>query len=316
MSKLMNIDKQLEKIAKKWYKKEYYGNQIAKTTDKEMRREFQKGIEEEFKKNKKVIIKEYLEKHPKIKKDYETKKARIKKLKVMAGMGMLSVAVLGGTYTIRNANKQKAVEIETQYNSYDENIEEKSYNANVKENIGDSYEELFKKIDSKIKENDRDEAITEFTKEKMVEAYNKEHKENPITAEQLEYYHLNETVIANKDNFNNDISYERTSQTQNEKLQSNQELKKLQNGLYEFKIDGKTVAVYDATGVEIKDNSIENKEDFKDCLGIIKQSEKLQNVYKYMHNENDVKKEQKVYKETAEKLIVQKEQEQKQELNR
>ncbi len=308
MSKLMNIDKQLEKIAKKWYKKEYYGNQIAKTTDKEMRREFQKGIEEEFKKNKKVIIKEYLEKHPKIKKDYEIKKARIKKLKVMAGMGMLSVAVLGGTYTISNAYKQEPVTIETQDHSYDKNIEE-----NLEK---DSYDELFEKIDSKIKENDRDEAITEFTKEKMVEAYNKEHKENPITAEQLEYYHLNETVIANKDNFNNDISYERTSQTQNEKLQSNQELKKIQNGLYEFKIDGKTVAVYDATGVEIKDNSIENKEDFKDCLEIIKQSEKLQNVYKYMHNENDVKKEQKVYKETAEKLIVQKEQEQKQELNR
>lgn len=306
MSRLMSLDKQLENISSKWYIQEYYGREIARlenynySSEKEknvVKREFISKIKQNL--NKEDVVKTYLEKHPNVKRQYKLKKQKINKLKKMAGLGLLTVAIGTGAtvYTTSNhAPKQQNVEIQQEINEY------KPITLEAQE-----YTKFFNEIKNIQNTEERDGTIVNFTKEKIAEAYNEQNQDAQITTDRLQYLHLNEHVIVNKDAMGNDVSYERVNQTDNVKTNENQELKKLDGGIYEFKIDGQTVAVYNANGQEVQDKEIENKDEFfKNTLGFVKQAEKLQDVYKYMSNENDIKNAENKYKSMAEDLNAEK----------
>lgn len=294
MSKLMSLDKQLEKLATKWYIKEYYGEQLKNTT-KEFRTEYLRKIRESL--NKEDVIKQYFKAKPEMKTQYKAKKQRVNKIKTMAGLGLLTVSIgTGVIYTMSNNNSKvenqtKIVEAEAiNYNDTNELLEQEEYSK------------FFEETRDISNTNKRDTQIINFTKEKIAEEYNKQNKNEPINAEQLQYYNLNENVLVNKDVFGNDVSYERVSQREKIVTTDNQELKKM--GICEFKINGKTVAVYDYNGQEIIDSNIEQKEEFfKDTLSLVKTANKLQDIYKYRNSETDIKKVENEYKTTAQKFI-------------
>ena len=298
MSKLISLDKQIEEMATKWYIKEYFGPELESLSKEERAKEIKK-IKEFL--NKETVVKKYLEAKPKVKKQYQMKKQRIRKIRTLAGLGILTLAV-GTGVTYKMSQKEKTNPAFQITIEQDENIDEDIGKQEEKQ-----YEELFDELNNTTNTEKRNEQIVDFTKQKIVEAYNKQAEEK-LTKEQLEYYHLNEYVVANKDTLGNDVSYQRTSQNIAENTNSNQELKRLNGGIYEFKVDGKTVAVYDSNGQEIIDNNVEEKDAFfQSTLGLVKEASKLQDVYKYKNTENDIKNEQNKYKLIAQTLVEQKE---------
>lgn len=290
MSKLKSIDKQLEEMSMKWYIKEYYGEQIRANNNREFRSHVIKQINNSVNKN--DIVKEYLDKHPKVKKQYIDKKRRITRIKFFIGAGVLTVAVGAGAYTV--SKHKQAPEPEKQaieYTLYEE--------PEIEEN---EYDKFFEEVRNIENTNRRDEEIVKFTKEKIVEAYNMQNKDNPITVDSLQYLELNEYVVAHIDARGYDVSYDRISQREQYDKKENEVLKQMT--IYEFKIDGKTVAVYNRQGDEVKDSGIESKETFfKDTVDLLDKTDKLQGAYKYRNSEYDISRLENNYENAAEKLV-------------
>lgn len=298
MSKLVGLDKQLENLAMKWYIKNNYAEQL-RNVSKEDRTKLIKDIKENT--NKKDVVKQYLQANPKMKQQYEFKKKKINKIKTMAGLGILVVGATAGTLTYNHLN-QSNIENQNQEAEYDYEETQKELEELSKDR---EYSEFFEEVKEINNTEKRDEKIVEFTKQKIVEAYNKENAEKPIKEEQLEYLHLDENVLVNKDKFGNVVSYERVSQRERIDVKENQELTKISGGINVYTIDGKTVAVYNNEGQEVKDNSIQNKEEFfKKTLNLVGQMRKFQDIYKYRSNETDIKKAEDNYKAEAEKLAI------------
>lgn len=290
MSKLKSIDKQLEEMSMKWYIKEYYGDQIRANNTREFRSKVIKHINNSVSKS--DIIKEYLEEHPKVKKQYINKKRRMTRIKFLIGAGVLTAAVEVGAYTV--SKHKQAPEPEKQaieYTLYEE--------PEIEEN---EYEKFFEEVRGIKNTENRDEEIVKFTKQKIVEAYNMQNKDNPITADSLEYLELNEYVVAHIDARGFDVSYDRISQREQYDKKENEVLKQMT--IYDFRIDGKTVAVYNKQGDEVVNSSIENKEPFfKDTVDLLDKTTKLQGAYKYRNSEYDISRLEDNYQNSAEKLI-------------
>lgn len=290
MSKLKSLDKQLEDMSIKWYIKEYYGEKLTKNKSKEYRMQVIKEIKSSTNKN--DMVKEYLSKHPKVKQQYVKKKKAINKVKFLIGTGILTVAVGVGAYTVsKKTEKAESDNQQIEYTLYEE--------PEAQEN---EYEKFFEELRNIKNTNARDEEIVNFTKEKIVEAYNMKNKDNPITADRLQYLELNENVVAHIDARGYDVSYERISQREQYNQQENEVLKNMT--IYEFKIDGKTVAVYNRQGDEIVDSDIENKEEFfRNTIGLLDKTQKLQGAYKYNNSEYDISILENNYENVAEELI-------------
>lgn len=290
MSKLKSIDKQLEEMSMKWYIKEYYGDQIRANNTREFRSKVIKHINNSVSKS--DIIKEYLEEHPKVKKQYINKKRRMTRIKFLIGAGVLTAAVGVGAYTV--SKHKQAPEPEKQaieYTLYEE--------PEIEEN---EYEKFFEEVRGIKNTENRDEEIVKFTKQKIVEAYNMQNPNNPITVDSLQYLELNEYVIAHIDARGYDVSYDRISQTLQHERKENEVLKQMT--IYDFRIDGKTVAVYNKQGDEVKDTSIENKEPFfKETVDLLDKTPKLQGAYKYRNSEYDISRLEDNYQNSSEKLI-------------
>ena len=238
------------------------------------------------------MVKEYLSKHPKVKQQYVKKKKAINRVKFLIGTGILTVAVGVGAYTVsKNTEKAESDNQQIEYTLYEE--------PEAQEN---EYEKFFEELRNIKNTNARDEEIVNFTKEKIVEAYNMKNKDNPITADRLQYLELNENVVAHIDARGYDVSYERISQREQYNQQENEVLKNMT--IYEFKIDGKTVAVYNRQGDEIVDSDIENKEEFfRNTIGLLDKTQKLQGAYKYNNSEYDISILENNYENVAEELI-------------
>lgn len=294
MSKLKSIDKQLEDMSMKWYIKEYYGEQLRANNTREYRNHVIRQINKTVNKN--DIIKEYLAEHPKVKKQYIQKKQTIKKVrtvrKLLFGLGALTLVGVVGTKAYSNHKQSNETENQAiEYTLYEE--------PEVEEN---EYEKFFEKARNIENTNKRDEEIVKFTKEKIVEAYNMNNPNNPITADRLQYLELNEYVVAHIDARGYDVSYDRISQRVQYEQKENEVLKQMT--IYEFKIDGKTVAVYNRQGDEVKDSKIENKETFfKDTVDLLDKTDKLQGAYKYRNSEYSISSLEDNYENAAEKLI-------------
>ncbi len=290
MSKLKSLDKQLEDMSIKWYIKEYYGEELTKNKSKEYRMQVIKEIKSSTNKN--DMVKEYLSKHPKVKQQYVKKKKAINKVKFLIGTGILTVAVGVGAYTVsKKTEKAESDNQQIEYTLYEE--------PEAQEN---EYEKFFEELRNIKNTNARDEEIVNFTKEKIVEAYNMKNKDNPITADRLQYLELNENVVAHIDARGYDVSYERISQREQYNQQENEVLKNMT--IYEFKIDGKTVAVYNRQGDEIVDSDIENKEEFfRNTISLLDKTQKLQGAYKYNNSEYDISILENNYENVAEELI-------------
>lgn len=284
--KLRSIEKKIEDRAIDWYKDECYSREIY--------------INEE-KIDVKKITKQYLKEHPREKQKYLQIKRKINKIKLAAGLGLVTVAVGTGAicyHTSKTKNiPENEIEVINEFDNIDILNEEE-----IREN---EYKDFFKEVGEIQNTDTRNREIVKFTKGKMVEAYNKQHKGEAINADQFKYYHLNEHVLVTKDKFGNDVSYERVPQQQESiKRGENQELKKIDGGIYVYEIDGKVVASYDSNGQEIVDSSIENKEEFfKNTINLAKEAEELQEIYKYNNSERYIVNQEQDYKETAEKLI-------------
>lgn len=291
MSKLKSIDKQLEEMSMKWYIKEYYGDQIRANNTREFRSKVIKHINNSI--SKIDIIKEYLEEHPKVKKQYIQKKKRAQNIKIGLALGGLAAAVtIGGA--CMHLNKKQVAEPEKQaieYTLYEE--------PEIEEN---EYEKFFEEVRNIENTNRRDDEIVKYTKQKIVEAYNMQNKDNPITADSLQYLELNEYVVAHIDARGYDVSYDRISQREQYDKKENEVLKQMT--IYDFRIDGKTVAVYNTHGDEVKDSSIEDYEPFfKDTVDLLDKTTKLQGAYKYRNSEYDISRLEDNYENAAEKLI-------------
>lgn len=289
MSKLKSIDKQLEEMSMKWYINEYYGEQLRSNKSKEFRMRVIKEIRSSVSKS--DIVKEYLSEHPKVKKQYINKKRR---MKFLIGAGVLTAAAAVGVGVYSVSKHKQAPEPEKQaieYTLYEE--------PEIEEN---EYDKFFEETRNIKNTENRDKEIVKFTKEKIVEAYNIKNSNNPITADSLQYLELNEYVVAHIDARGYDVSYDRISQREQYDKKENEVLKQMT--IYEFKIDGKTVAVYNKQGDEVKDTSIEDYEPFfKDTVDLLDKTPKLQGAYKYRNSENDISRLEGNYENAAEKLI-------------
>lgn len=294
MSKLKSIDKQLEEMSMKWYIKEYYGDQIRANNTREFRSKVIKHINNSVSKN--DIIKEYLDEHPKVKKQYIQKKQSIKRVKtvrnVLFGLGALTLVGVAGAKAYSNNKQSNETENQAiEYTLYEE--------PEIEEN---EYDKFFEEVRNIENTNRRDEEIVKFTKEKIVEAYNMKNPNNPITADSLQYLELNEYVVAHIDARGYDVSYDRISQREQYDKKENEVLKQMT--IYDFRIDGKTVAVYNKQADEVKDSSIKDYEPFfKDTVDLLDKTTKLQGAYKYRNSENDISRLEDNYENAAEKLI-------------
>ncbi|MCI8362105.1 MAG: hypothetical protein HFJ41_03045 [Clostridia bacterium] len=301
MSKLKSIDKQLEEMSMKWYIKEYYGDQIRANNTREFRSKVIKHINNSVNKN--DIVKEYLEEHPKVKKQYIQKKQTIKRVKtvrnLLFGLGALTLVGVVGTKAYSNNKQSNEPEKQAiEYTLYEE--------PEIEEN---EYQNFFEEVRSIENTSRRDDEIVKYTKQKIVEAYNMQNKDNPITVDSLEYLELNEYVVAHIDARGYDVSYDRISQRIQYEQKENEVLKKMT--IYDFRIDGKTVAVYNTHGDEVVDSNIENKETFfKDIVDLLDKTTKLQGAYKYRNSEYDISRLQDNYQNSAEKLIKKQQEEQ------
>lgn len=286
MDKLMSLDKQLELKAQEWF--------INKQEEKNIRL-----AKKYFNENKKEVIKEYLDKHPKRKKEYETKKKAQLKLLLLAGG--LAVTTLGGAYLLNKENelKQNEVEVENEVDlnqtTLQEEIEEPKEESR-------NYEEFFKQARQTENTKKREELISDYTKEIIVEAYNKEHLENQITTEELETFILNEIVLKKTDKLGN-YTYERIPQKEKITPKENEELVRI-GTMYDFRINGKTVAVFDGNKNVIPDKNVEKQDmSFIKAIELMQKSEELKNIYKYENGRYVEIEMEEEYKESANQLL-------------
>lgn len=280
MSKIMSLDKQLENKAKKWLQGQMKENKLL--------------VEKFWEEDKQEVIEQYLEKHPKIAEQYYTKKKRLAQIKLTL-FTVGAAITLGGVY-VANINKEPEKEI-TKIEA--ETLVEDNNLDNIEEN---SYEEFFTELKETKSEDKRDELITNQTKEIIVEAYNKEHLDNPITADRLETLILNENVLEKKDRLGN-CTYERVPQNVQFEQTEEQKLVKIGN-IYEFKIDGQTVAVFDKNGDPLFDKNVENQDmSFQKMVVLVKKSNELKDIYKYRSNDSEKGKVEEEYGNLANALI-------------
>ena len=287
MSKRMNIDKKIEESAKNWFvrnqKKE--NQALAKTW---------------FKDNKEEVIEEYLEKHPKTKEEYQNKKKMLLRIKLLLGSAGLVATTLTGAYVAKNHQKEDNTRIEQEVENRIETEE-------------NTYEEFFKEARNIENIKKREEFITNQTKQDIVEAYNQEHEENPITAERLETLILNEFVLQKKDRIGN-YTYERVPQNVQYEQTETQKLVKI-GVLYDFRVDGKTVAVFNRNGEVIQDKNIEKQDmSFQKMVSMVKQSEKLKEIYRYPSNEQEKREAEQTYQEISNNLTEKSEPENKEKI--
>ncbi len=287
MSKRMNIDKKIEESAKNWFvrnqKKE--NQALAKTW---------------FKDNKEEVIEEYLEKHPKTKEEYQNKKKMLLRIKLLLGSAGLVATTLTGAYVAKNHQKEDNTRIEQEVENRIETEE-------------NTYEEFFKEARNIENIKKREEFITNQTKQNIVEAYNQEHEENPITAERLETLILNEFVLQKKDRIGN-YTYERVPQNVQYEQTETQKLVKI-GVLYDFRVDGKTVAVFNRNGEVIQDKNIEKQDmSFQKMVSMVKQSEKLKEIYRYPSNEQEKREAEQTYQEISNNLTEKSEPENKEKI--
>lgn len=289
MSKWMSLDKRIEESAKNWFvrnqKKE--NQALAKTW---------------FEENKKEVIDEYLEKHPKTKEEYQSKKKTLLRVKLLLGSAGLVATTLAGAYVAKNhqVEENTRTEQEVMY----ENI------VGTEEN---TYEEFFEEVRNIENTNKREEFITNQTKQNIVEAYNQEHEDNPITVDRLETLILNEFVLQKKDRVGN-YTYERVPQNIQHEQTETQKLVKI-GALYDFRIDGKTVAVFNKNGEMLQDKNVEKQDmSFQKMVGMVRQSEKLKEIYRYPSNEEEKRNVEQTYEEIANNLTQETKQENKEKI--
>lgn len=284
MKKLMSLDKQVEARAEKWLIR---NNQ---QMDKEQ-------IKSYFEDNKKEIIKQYLIANPKIAKEYQEKRKVLRRVGMaIATTGVVAVT-LAGTYIVGKDSKtddlsDKVVRMEEEY--IQENEEE------IQEN---NYEEFFEEARNIKSTEKRDEYITENTKKIIVEYYNKQNPENPITEDMLETLILNENVLQKTDRLGN-VTYERVAQNIMYEQTENQKLVKIGN-IYDFRINGKSVAVFDSNENILPDKNVEKTDMiFKDTLDTVKEMENLKEIYINEKNTDYyIEKQEEKYKNTANQLL-------------
>lgn len=292
MSKLMSVDKKIEESAKNWFirsqKKEHQA--LAKTW---------------FEDNKKEVIEEYLEKHPKTKSEYQSKKRGLRRVKILLGSGLLVATTLTGAHFLSTSPKEenRKIEQETMIEDEVEKLEE------------NSYEEFFEEARSIENTRKREEFITNQTKQNIVEAYNQEHKDNPITVDRLETLILNEFVLQKKDRVGN-YTYERVPQNVQYKQTETQKLVKI-GALYDFRIDGKTVAVFNRNGEMLQDQNVEKQDmSFQKMVGMVRQSEKLKEIYRYPSSEKEKRNAEQTYQEVSNNLTEKNKQENREEIGK
>lgn len=286
MSKFMTLDKQVEEKAKKWFVRQ--------------QPEENQGLAKKwFEENKKEVIKEYLEKHPKIQKEYHDKKANLLKVKLGLGIAVTAATLaIGGVYHANSDSKENKANIE-QESEIDNPIAEESTES--------TYKEFFEEARNIKNTNKREEFITDKTKQIIVEIYNKENPDETITADRLETLVLEENVLQKKDRVGN-ITYERVPQNQQYKQTETQKLVK--NGsIYDFRIDGKTVAVFDTNGDILPDKNVEKQDmNFQKMIPMLKQSAKLKDIYRYPSNEQEKRAVEQSYQEMADTMLEKAEQ--------
>lgn len=291
MGKRMSLDKQVEERAKKWFVKEQAeeNKALAKVW---------------FEENKKEVIEEYLEKHPKTKEEYQSKKKTLLKVKLLLGSAGLAVTTLAGAYVAKNYQKEDNTRIEQEVTQEEE--------IKTEEN---TYQEFFEEARNMENTKKREEFITNQTKQNIVEAYNQEHKENPITVDRLETLILNEFVLQKKDRVGN-YTYERVPQNIQYEQTETQKLVKI-GALYDFRVDGKTVAVFNGNGEMIQDQNVEKQDmSFQKMVGMVKQSEKLKAIYHYPSNEEEKRNAEQTYQEVSNNLTEKNKQENREEIGK
>lgn len=291
MGKRMSLDKQVEERAKKWFVKEQAeeNKALAKVW---------------FEENKKEVIEEYLEKHPKTKEEYQSKKKTLLKVKLLLGSAGLAVTTLAGAYVAKNYQKEDNTRIEQEVTQEEE--------IKTEEN---TYQEFFEEARNMENTKKREEFITNQTKQNIVEAYNQEHKENPITVDRLETLILNEFVLQKKDRVGN-YTYERVPQNIQYEQTETQKLVKI-GALYDFRVDGKTVAVFNRNGEMIQDQNVEKQDmSFQKMVGMVKQSEKLKAIYRYPSNEEEKRNAEQTYQEVSNNLTEKNKQENREEIGK
>ena len=286
MSKIKSLDKQVEDLAKKWYKKslkpEYVGCFML---------EFEE--DEDLRKD---VIEQYLESHPNIKKQYEEKKKIWFRAKmIVATTGVVAATIIGGTtYTdAKQQTNKNAIEQETEF-------EDDFVLAEQEKQEENEHKKFFEDIREISNKKDIESYITNYTKQIIVDKYNKEHPDNPITVDRLETLILEETVLKKTDRLGNH-TYERVSQNSEGK-----DLVKIGN-IYDFRIDGKTVAVFDTNGDILPDKNVEKQDmSFKEAVELVKESEKLKDIYKYPSNDNEKDEAEQKYAKILEEYEGQK----------
>lgn len=238
-----NLDKQIEKRAIKYFKNK---SKISKDN-----KEFNKYVNEVIKDKNilKMIVKEYLEENPKVKKEYEDKKRNQKKLKIVGAAGVLTAATILGAQSLK-PDEEPIIE-----EPNNEKVEQSQENE---ESIS-QYDEFFEMIENEENAEIRNDMILQQTKEIIVEAYNMQNPNNQITADRLEMQVLNGFVIQRTDRLGN-ITYERKDEGVSDELPENETIKRMEFCV--FSIDGNNVATYFTNGDRLEDKTIENEETF------------------------------------------------------
>ena len=278
MSKLRNLslNKQIEDLARKWYIRSF-------------KQEDRKSAMLEFKEDedlRKDVIEQYLEKHPNVKKQYKEKKKIMLGIKLVLATTGLVVVTLGGKYTLNLIKQPKESNIEQETELDDDFIIEEQEEEN-------KYKQFFNEVREINNTDKREDYITNHTKQIIVEKYNKANPDNQITADRLETLILDETVKKNTDRLGN-YTYERISQNS-----VGEDLVKIGN-IYDFRIDGKTVAVFDNNGDMLFDKNVEKQDmSFKEAITLVNQSERLKDIYKYPSNDYEKGKVEQKYQQIA-----------------
>lgn len=278
MSKCMSLTKQVEEKAKKWF----LGQQ----------KEENKAIAKKwFEENKKEVMQEYLEKHPKIKTEYERKRKQLKKVALLLTTGTIAVATLSGVYFAKHDQKENKIETKQEMELEEEEVEQTE----------NPYEAFLEEARNMENTREREKLITNQTKKIIVDAYNQENPENPITEQQLETLILDEFVLQKADRVGN-YTYERVPQ--NVQYEQNETQKLVKKVLYDFRINGKTVAVFDKNGDVIPDKEVEEQDmGFQKMVGIMSQSTKLKEIYKYRNGDSEKEKAEQSYMKVADNLL-------------
>lgn len=263
--------------------------------DKKIKRDIEKGTFVPTTKTENGIRGQYLKQRPDMKIRYEM--AIEKRRRIIKGIAIgsgITLVTLGGLAYKQVSSPKQSINVTTTDNFFEKEMDIINKSEAERKTQRDEIVEDLSQMSAS--------GLQNYTKQVIVDVYNKKNPDNQIQIENFSYGRSTETLAANKDKLGNTVSY---SIWEMGNFEENRDLE-FQKGILKFYLDGEIIAMMKEDGSPIKVDGNYNY-DFSEFASLLNKERYLvdqlnSKQFGLEDNKDLMKQEQESYASTVQKL--------------